>query len=102
MPFRSPPLAPEYNRKVRKMALIAGISVLAADKSDIQNADAVRGSIGDYLKERQAKTGLNVDLMKVDVLNLAFSSSGSEAHATVMFTPKQGGGGMQLPYTLDR
>lgn len=93
---------PEYNQKVRKLALIAALSLLAACNRDIQNADAVRGSIVDYLRERQSKTGLNMDLMKVDVSNLSFSSSGKEAHATVMFTPKAGGAGMQMPYTLDR
>jgi hypothetical protein len=85
------------------MALIAAaVSLLAACKHDIQNADAVRGSIVDYLRERQSKTGLNMDLMKVDVSKLVFSSGGNEAHATVMFTPKAGGAGMQMPYTLDR
>jgi hypothetical protein len=92
----------KYNRKVRNLALMAALCLLAACKHDIQNIDAVRGSIVDYLKQRQPKTGLNMDLMKVDVLNLAFSSSGNEAHVTVMFTPKAGGSGMQLPYTLDR
>jgi hypothetical protein len=87
---------------VRKLALIAAVAILSACKHDIQNMDAVRNGVVDYLKERQPKTGLNVDLMKVDILNLSFSSSGAEAHATVMFTPKQGGGGMQMPYTLDR
>ncbi len=84
------------------MAMLAALCLLAACKRDIQNKDAVRGSIVGYLKEREAKTGLNMDLMNVEVLNLAFSSSGNEAHATVMFTPKTGGAGMQMPYTLDR
>src|SRR5579863_9283699 len=94
--------APEYNRYVRKMALIAALSVLAACTKDIQNADAVRSSIVDYLKARQEKTGLNMDMMKVDVSSLTFSSSGNEAHASVMFVPVAGGAGMQMGYTLDR
>jgi hypothetical protein len=93
---------PEYNWGVRKSALIAALSLLAACTKDIQNKDAVRGSIVEYLKAREAKTGLNMDLMEVDVSNLSFSSSGKEAHANVKFTPKAGGGGMQMPYTLDR
>jgi hypothetical protein len=84
------------------MAMIAALCLLGACTKDIQSADAVRGSIIDYLKERQAKTGLNMDLMKVDVSSVTFSSSGNEAHASVMFTPKAGGSGMQMPYTLDR
>ena len=54
----------------------------------------------DYLKARQAKTGLNVDMMQVEVANVTFA--GNQAHATVKFTPKTGGGGMDMPYTLDR
>jgi hypothetical protein len=93
---------PEYNQKVRKLALLTALSLLAACAPDIQNKDAVRGTIVDYLKARQAQTGLNVDLMQVDISSLTFASGGNEAHANVMFTPKAGGGGMQMPYTLDR
>jgi hypothetical protein len=87
---------------VRKLALIAVLSLLTACTKDIQNKEAVRDGIVDYLRIRQDKTGLNVDMMQVDVSNLTFTSSGNEAHANVMFTPKAGGGGMQMPYTLDR
>jgi hypothetical protein len=82
--------------------MIMALSLLAGCAKDIQNADSVRGSIVDYLKERAPKTGLNMDLMKVDVASVSFSSGGKEAHANVMVTPKAGGAGMQLPYTLDR
>jgi hypothetical protein len=84
------------------MAFIVALSLLVGCGRDIQNKDAVLQGVTDYLKARQEKTGLNVDLMKVDVESLTFSSSGKEAHASVMFTPKAGGGGMQMPYTLDR
>jgi hypothetical protein len=43
-----------------------------------------------------------MDLMQVDISTLTFSSAGNEAHANVMFTPKSGGSGMQMAYTLDR
>jgi hypothetical protein len=87
---------------VRKTPLIAALLLLAACTKDIQNSDAVRNSIVDYLKARQEKTGLNMDMMKVDVSSVTFSSAGKEAHASVMFTPKAGGSGMQMGYTLDR
>jgi hypothetical protein len=93
---------PEYNRIVRKMAMIAALSLLAACTKDIQNKDAVRGAVIDYLKERQPKTGLNVDQMQVDVTTMTFTSGGKEVRANVMFTPLAGGAGMQMPYTLDR
>lgn len=76
--------------------------MFTACTKDIQNKDAVRGAIVDYLKARQAQTGLNIDGMTLEVANMTFSSNGNEAHATVRFTPKQGGAGMDLPYTLDR
>ena len=90
---------PEYNRYVRKMALIAAFSLLAACTKDIQTKEAVHGAIVDYLNARPDKMGLSVN---VEVSSLTFSSGGNEAHANVMFTPKAGGGGMQMPYTLDR
>jgi hypothetical protein len=89
---------------VRKLAVIVALSLLAACSRDIQNADAVRGSIIDYLKARQAKNELDVDMdkMQIEVSNLSFSSSGKEAHASVKFTTLDGKGAMKLPYTLDR
>jgi hypothetical protein len=84
------------------MAMIEALSLLAACTKDIQNKDAVRGAVIDYLKERQPKTGLNVDQMQVDVTTMTFTSGGKEVRANVMFTPLAGGAGMQMPYTLDR
>ncbi len=81
---------------------MAAVVLLAACTKDIQNADAVRSSIIDYLKARQEKTGLNMDMMKVDVSSVTFTSAGKEAHANVMFTPLAGGGGMSMRYDLDR
>jgi hypothetical protein len=101
-PFAKAHHPPEYNREVRKLGLIAVLSLLNACKADIQNKDAVRESIVDYLRARQAKTGLIMDNMDVEVSTISFSSSGNEAHATVKFTSKAGRGGMNMPYTLDR
>lgn len=92
----------KYNRKVRKIALFAVLSLLAACKKDIQNKEAVQAGIVDYLKARQGQTGLNMDMMKVEVTSLLFSADGAEAQATVTFTPKAGGAGMQMPYSLER
>jgi hypothetical protein len=87
---------------VRKLAFIAALALLSACTKDIQNKDAVQGAIVDYLKAREAKTGLKMDSMQVEVSTMTFSSSGNEAHVTVKFSPKAGGPGMDLPYTLDR
>lgn len=78
------------------------LAALTACKRDIQNQEAVRSSIVDYLTSRQAQTGLNMDSMNVEIASLDFSSGGNEAHATVRFTLKSGGAGMTMPYTLDR
>jgi hypothetical protein len=87
---------------VRKLAFIAVLALLTACTTDIQTTDAVRGAIVDYLKAREAKTGLKMDSMQVEVSTMTFSSSGNEAHVTVKFSPKGGGAGMDMPYTLDR
>jgi hypothetical protein len=96
-------MMPEYNRDVRKLALIAVLSLLAACKN-IQNKDAVQLGLNDYLKARQATTGLNMDSMKVEITSLVFSPDGAQAQTTVKFTPKQGGDGMgmTMPYILDK
>jgi hypothetical protein len=78
---------------------MAVLSVLAACTKDIQNKDAVRGAIVDYLNARPDKMG---DSVNVGVSTLTFSAGGNEAHANVMFTPKAGGAGMEMAYTLDR
>jgi hypothetical protein len=84
---------------VRKFAFSAVLALLTACAKDIQNKDAVRGAIVDYLNARPDKMGLTVN---VEISTLTFSASGNEAHANVVFTPKAGGQGMDMPYTLDR
>jgi hypothetical protein len=84
---------------VRKFAITAVLALLTACAKDIQNKDAVRSAMVDYLNARPDKMGLTVN---VEISSVTFTSSGDEAHATVKFTPKQGGAGMDMPYTLDR
>jgi len=76
--------------------------LLAGCSRNIDNGDAVRQGVIDYLRARVAQTGLDVDLMQVEVTSVSFQKN--EAHATVNFRPKgvANQGGMQMSYTLDR
>jgi len=87
---------------VKKLALVTAVLLLAACSRDIQNTDAVKQSVVEYLRARMAQTGLNVDMMQVDVTSVSFQKD--EAQATVYFRPKAGNGqgGMQMNYTLER
>ena len=76
--------------------------LLTACSRNIDNGDAVRQGVIDYLKARTGQTGLNMDMMQVDVTAVSFMKD--EARATVSFSPKgaTNQGGMQISYTLDR
>jgi hypothetical protein len=71
----------------------------ACSRKDIQTPEAVRQAVMDDLQARQAKTGVDLSTLKVEVPSVTFNRD--EARATVSFLPK-GGGGMQMPYTLTR
>lgn len=76
--------------------------LLAACSSDIQNTEAVKQGVLDYLQARKAQTGLDVNSLKVDVTSVAFEKD--QARATVSFQPKTGesSGPMLMNYVLDR
>ena len=84
------------------MTLIAAVMLLTGCARDIQNTEAVRQSVIDYLKARTAQTGLDMNLMQVDVTSVSFERD--QARANVYFRPKtgDGSGGMQMAYVLDR
>jgi hypothetical protein len=68
---------------------------------DIQNTDAVKQGVSDYLKASQAKTGLNLDAMQIEVTSVSFERD--QARANVYISPKgTRNGGMQLTYVLAR
>jgi hypothetical protein len=72
----------------------------ACSRKDIQNPEAVRQAVMEDLQARQAKTGVDLSSMKVEVPSVTFNRD--EARASVSFLPKGGQGGMQMPYTLVR
>ena len=86
---------------MKKLLLGLVAVLLAACSRDIQNTEAVRQSVIDYLRGRTAQTGLNMDMMQVDVTSVSFDRD--QARAAVSFRPKTGGGeGMQMNYILQR
>lgn len=92
---------------MKKLTLSVAALALAAlfqvgCTKDIQNNDAVKQSVIDYLRSRTTQTGLNMDLMQVDVTAVSFDKN--EARATVYFRPKNtpAANGMAMTYVLDR
>lgn len=89
---------------MQRFLLPAAAILLAACAGDIQNTEAVRQGVLEYLNARTAQTGLDMNLMQVTVSSVSFQG-GTEARATVSFRPKgggDGGGPMTMNYTLDR
>jgi hypothetical protein len=72
---------------------------LAGCHRDIQNEDAVKRGVMDYLSTRQ---GLNIASMNVTVTSMVFRQN--EVDATVTFSPKGSNAAqpMSIPYTLEK
>lgn len=87
---------------MRKLTLLAAAILLTACSKDINNGDAVKQGVLDYLQQRKTQTGLDMGLMNVDVVSVSFEKD--KAKAVVMFRPKNmaDAAGMQMAYTLDR
>ena len=56
---------------------------------DINNNEAVRKGVVDYLNKKKGQTGLDMSLMNVAVSTVTFQNT--EANATVSFQPTPGG-----------
>ena len=81
--------------------LLAMTLLLAAcARKNIENQEAIRQAVVEYLNSRQAQTGLDMSTMDVNVTAMTFERD--TARATVEFRVKGGDAGMQLNYTLDR
>ena len=75
--------------------------ILAGCSKNIQNPEAVKQGVMDYLKERASTMGLNMDAMEATVNSVSFEKD--VAHASVMFSVKgTPGGGMSMDYVLDQ
>lgn len=81
--------------------LIAVAALFCGCNRNIENKEAVKQGVVDYLNKRTTQTGLDLKLMNVDVTDVTFNNN--EAVATVSFNPKSGGaGGMSMNYVLER
>ncbi len=83
------------------LALAAALLAVSCGRNNIDNKEAVRKGVVDYLEKRKSQTGLDMTLMNVEVTNVSFEKN--EARATVAFRPKDGrAGGMSMNYVLER
>lgn len=75
--------------------------LLAGCAKDINNKEAVRTAVVDYLTKRAESTGLNMSSMEVQVASVSFQKD--QAQAMVSIKPRGGAdGGMQMSYALVR
>jgi hypothetical protein len=80
--------------------LVVALFCVACSRADIDNKEAVRAAMLEYLKKNQASTGLDPDAMDVNVDAVVFERD--VARATVSFLIKGTDQGMQGNYTLTR
>jgi hypothetical protein len=99
-------MAHRYNQVVKNI-LSAGLSLaafllLASCAKDIQNTEAVRQGVLDYLKQRSTEIGIDMNAMDVRVTSATFEKD--VARASVSFVPKgmPQGAGMAMNYVFDR
>ncbi len=94
--------AREYNRDVRQILPIAVAALAAACSRDIQNPEAVKRGVLQYLDERKAQTGLDPAQMQIDIGSVSFERN--EARAAVIFRPKNEPDPqpLSITYVLDR
>ncbi len=87
---------------MKKCALAVAVLVLAACSKNIQNPEAVKEGVIDYLKQRAPTMGLDMSAMDVNVGSISFEKD--IARANVSFVPKgmPDGGGMSMDYVLER
>jgi hypothetical protein len=87
---------------VKNTGLFVAALFLAACSKNIQNPDAVKEGVMDYLKQRAPQMGLDMNAMDVSVSSVSFEKDTARAH--VSFIPKgaPAGGGMSMDYVLER
>jgi hypothetical protein len=71
----------------------------AADISQVSSADSdgIRAAIEEHVRNDRS---VNMDMLQMSIESV--SVSGNQAHAEAAFSPKQGGTGMAMSYSLER
>jgi hypothetical protein len=87
---------------VKTFALAVAALVLAACSKNIQNPEAVKQGVLDYLKERGPIMGLNVAAIDANITSVSFEKDVARASVTFVVKGAPGGGGMSMDYVLDR
>ena len=88
---------------MKTCALAVAALVLAACSKNIQNPEAVKQGVVEYLSARAPTMGLDMSAMDVNVGSISFEQD--IARANVSFVPKgmpPGSGGMTMDYVLER
>jgi hypothetical protein len=80
--------------------LMAALFCAACSRPDIDNKEAIRAAMIEYLRSNQASTGLDPNAMDVNVDAVVFERD--TARATVSFLIRGTDQGMQGNYTLSR
>ena len=88
-----------YNQSVRSLLPVLVCLALAGCHHNIQNEEAVKQGVMDYLATRQ---GLNIASMNVSVTSIVFRQDAADV--VVTFSPKQGGAAqpMSIAYRLEK
>lgn len=81
-------------------ALLAILGTAACSSSNIDNKEAVRSAMVEYLEAHKASTGLDPSAMDVKIDAVTFDRD--TAHAAVAFLVKGSDQGMHMNYTLTR
>ncbi len=87
---------------MKRFLLAAAALILAGCAKNIQNPDAVKQGVMDYLKERASTMGLNMGAMDANVTSVSFEKDVARAAVSFVVKGAPGGGGMSMDYVLDR
>ena len=87
---------------MKRFLLAAAALILAGCAKNIQNPDAVKQGVMDYLKERASTMGLNMGAMDANVTSVSFEKDVARASVAFVVKGAPGGAGMSMDYVLDR